>query len=284
MTNQNEPSKKLLLEGFQSSLNEHGYSFQYSVLKHVQSLYDSKKSLWRLPLSEFPVAVGEKDTRIDFLLLRQSFYLLAECKRVFGKKWCFVRSSFLRQNMYDPYFLESAFHEFNSPKWEAFGIQQMPKDLTYDAGLELEPVSINKVQGFKGSPDPIEKTMVQISKGSNGFIQFMLKNPHLFGAAQKAVFIPVVFTNAPIWVTGGDLSSANLETGNLILDESSFELKKWIAYRYNISPTLKHTFQRSQLPHSLSSVLDEEYTRTIFIVNWEGIEDFLRWSSNLDLQ
>src|SRR5262245_52932733 len=108
-------AKQSLLNEFETTLNEHGYGFQYAVLQKVKELHDSEQSSFCVEGAEFPVAVGPDDkhnTKIDFVALRTTrlppgsdggrgpkMFLLAECKRSNPDytDWCFIKAPFTRR-------------------------------------------------------------------------------------------------------------------------------------------------------------------------------------------
>ncbi len=59
---------------FQKALNQHGYGFQFSVLKIAENLAKrvdaDERSRWNFLFSEVPVEVQGSGTRIDFILSR----------------------------------------------------------------------------------------------------------------------------------------------------------------------------------------------------------------------
>ena len=79
-------------DDLQKRLDQHGYGFQYALIRHLRE----KGLSWYLQATEFPVEVGEKHTRIDFVLKygSRNVYLVAECKRANPalSNWCFIRA------------------------------------------------------------------------------------------------------------------------------------------------------------------------------------------------
>lgn len=67
-------------KGLEKTLNKHGYPFQYSVIAYANELFNKNVSPWRAPVSEFPAAVQDFDTRIDIILQYQDkpYFLIIE--------------------------------------------------------------------------------------------------------------------------------------------------------------------------------------------------------------
>ena len=93
-----------------------------------------------------------------------------------------------------------------------------------------------------------------------------------------ASFLPVIFTTAKLWVCDYDISEADIESGKVNLGEAKLEERKWLFYQYAQSPDLKHPYSFTGLESDMSHILYADYTRTIPIVNSEGIKDFLSYS------
>src|SRR5688572_21743563 len=87
---------------FEESLNRHGYSFQYALLKRRNELEVKNKTHWYFVGSEVPVECGGVITHIDFVCwstprnpqVSNRFFLIAECKRANPAlaEWCFAKS------------------------------------------------------------------------------------------------------------------------------------------------------------------------------------------------
>jgi len=92
----------------------------------------------------------------------------------------------------------------------------------------------------------------------------------------SAVFVPVIFTTARLWVAKGDLSAAHLSTGQLPDDWGEMMSVPWLWYTYNQSPALRHRLPSSTSDDSFSGALHAEYARTIAVVGPDGVDAFLR--------
>ena len=99
--------------------------------------------------------------------------------------------------------------------------------------------------------------------------------------------MPVIFTNARLWVSDIDLSEADLKSGNIDIDKEKLEQRDWLFYHYDQSPGLKHalTLLHDEKVELLSDCLYLLYTRTIPIVNESAISNFFSdglWSEPED--
>jgi hypothetical protein len=91
-----------------------------------------------------------------------------------------------------------------------------------------------------------------------------------------ALFLPVIFTTARLWIADGDLGEAELATGRLPDDWGSLRSVPWLWFNYNQSPALRHHLLSGPSGFDLSEAVYAEYTRSVAIVGPEGIEAFLQ--------
>ena len=90
----------------------------------------------------------------------------------------------------------------------------------------------------------------------------------------------MIFTTAGLWTYDADLSKADLASGNVL---DALQPCDWLFYEYNQAPTLKHSLRYLESPSTLGDTLQQDYVRTIAIVSWRKIEDFMIWLSHLAL-
>ena len=90
-----------LADRFRALLDQHGYGFQYAVIRKLDEILRREKR-WLFEVAEFPTTTGRFDTRIDFIIRpeRTRFFLAVECKRANPalNDWCFVRAPYVRRN------------------------------------------------------------------------------------------------------------------------------------------------------------------------------------------
>ena len=262
-------------------VNDSGFGFQAAVLKETERLFREKHSHWSFEVEEYPVSVQGKTARIDFILKQNEMdrFIVAECKRVGpGQAWCFMKSPFVRRD-YNP---------------SDLGVDKLYKDgrNTYrgrhslshlEAGVfhQAVPLKSSEYGELKGSLNrsAIEDACKQVFTGTNGFIDGIVKDSSLW-PSESAMFIPVVFTTAPLLVLDKDLDTSSLETGDLPND-TRVEKVDWLWLRQHVWPSVISDVQiadsefQKDLGNSLSRKLDNEFARTVAIVNCSGIEDFL---------
>jgi hypothetical protein len=289
---------KNLAENLASTLNSHGYSLQYSVLKELRRLRTPPNKLpWSFEVAEFPVAINDQGTKIDILLQHDAkkLLLIGECKRADPKNanWCFARAPYVRRERdYEYVFLERV--RLNS-EWlkqegvykttviDADGVTAGNIRDAYHLAFELKSQHADDHEVSDKSEargKPIEAAVSQVLRGLNGFCEWIGRVGTVVENRGAIFLIPAVFTTARLWVSDVDLSSARLDTGRV--DPSSVQVAeaKWVAYQYPVSPALKHSIRPSTRTNSIAAELDHEFLRTVFVVNTGGLEDFMNYLSS----
>ena len=270
---------------FEILLNRHGYGFTYAVIQHI----GSNPLGWKFEVAEFPVEVQGRGTRIDFILSHRmsDAWIVAECKRANPATaiWCFAkapRSSLRSQDEQKFGVFEGIVRSDPSHPFRRVVHTRLTERL-YHVAKEV-PTGKKGESGGKNT-DEIERAVTQVLRGMNGFAEWIARNPKVLvdvEGRQVARFFPVIFTTANLYATGVDLSSTELETGNVSLSQDALEPKGWLHYQYYQSPGLLNALVLAgEDPADLSEALKAEYTRSIAIVSASGIDDFLGKTSQI---
>lgn len=208
--NGTDSERDKIAQDFRSLLNRHGFGFQYSSLK--ESDLSSKRPFfrWIAEATEFPVQIGNKCTKIDFVLKSRNspIYLLVECKRANPavKNWCFAKSPYVRRDCSCEDLVVE--HTQLFPKSDQVAsngaiLQQGIDNDAYHIALEVKSNEKGDCDG-KGS-GAIEEAASQVCLGLNGMVELFTKKPALFAKQSQAVFLPIIFTTARIFVTNAEL-------------------------------------------------------------------------------
>lgn len=277
---------------FTKALNEHGYAYQNAVLKKAVEMSQHPKAQWSFEVAEYPVGEGKENTKIDFILCQRirgtteqiiSNYLIAECKRAnpaYGI-WCFTNIPYITWR--DDYRKDNITFEhiiFSDKSKPASGMRAYSNNLgkgNYHLGIEIKTSKRGDSEGHKGAA--IENASTQVLKGVNGLVNdIFLKNENT-KLSGFSYFIPAIFTTADLYVADGDISTADLISGEVSENWTS-KMKKvnWLWYTYSQSPFLRHKLEEEEPKTDrldLSRKLIRNYLRSIAIVNSNGIEDFL---------
>ncbi len=272
-----------LRAGFEKTLERHGHPFQNAVIRRCQELFEARRSRWAFETSEFPVAVGAHETKVDFILrwgrAQRIEFVVAECKRVDPAlaDWCFIKTRYVRRNYRDT---EVAVDSIRLVRpVVASGVQPVigSKDI-YHIGYEIK--GADKGTGCNDDRGAIEKATKQVLLGLNGFIRFFtepLNRSMLVGLSGVRLF-PAIFTTARLWTSDVDLAQTNLVDGHPVFGGSSLAPAKWLWFQYHQSPSLTHNLQDQKPPENVGEALTQYYSRTIAVVSAAGVEEFLTGS------
>jgi len=266
-----------------NTLDSHGFSFHYAVVRYCEELFSARKSHWRFEVAEFPVELRDAATRIDFILHGKSqisgiaAYLVCECKRPNPaiSQWAFARAPYTRRNRRQRFTVfEGIWIEPTTGR--LISAPSKLRDLIepYDLGIELRGDVKGEPQG--AGRGAIEDAATQVLRGVSGLIDFFKDNPRVL--SEQALVVPIVFTTARLFSSAVDLGTADLNTGKLP-DGVSTEEAPWLWFQYNLSSSLRHSAPK-EVPSgglmSLGSVLEYQHARSIAVVSPSGIEAFLQ--------
>ena len=283
-----EAMDQKLDKGLTHSLNTHGYSFQYVVLKLANLCFDNRTSPWAFEVSEFPVAINDYSTHIDFILRNKNepFYFICECKRANPAvaNWCFVKAPYVSRNIStgerivrEVIYIEPG-NKTVQPKNCLDWIERSSE--VYRLAFEVKSAGKGEATYGRGQ---ISEATTQVLKGLNGTISFFVnyykKNKQFplgryVNSFSRVAFMPVIFTTANLWVSDVDLSMADIENGNIDVSSVQLTQKEWLFYQHSQSPNIKHSFGNLGNSEGLSDLLYLDYTRTIPIINSSAIQSF----------
>jgi hypothetical protein len=274
--------------GLEKVLNTHGFGFHYATLKRAVDAYEKTRQGWFFNVAEFPVEARGNGTRIDFVLRKSGsgapYFLVAECKRANPSlsDWCFVRAPYWYRGepIVPQLVLEHiSFASPGMPSSFGFGYHCVAEAF----GIAIELRSTREGEKHGAGRGAIEEAAAQVLRGLNGFINNVAGNQSILGEQKLAVFLPVVFTTAKLWVCDAKLEQADLLTGNIDLSSSTLRPARWVAFHYPVSPGLKHSVIPRKSGQHLWETYVAEHLRTICVVGADAIEEFLQASANFNL-
>jgi len=290
---------------FRKVLNQHGYGFQYAVLKKIEEVFDTNK-VWIFEVAEFPVATKKHPTKIDFIIRPRDnlFYIIAECKRVNPSfsNWCFVKAPYvarnksferliiehvqmkLSHNAYKTEFTEDAIHDYVI---NTNGESRREINNVYHIGLEVKKKRNNAKENNPIGRNAIEEAAGQVLKGTNGFVyalpkMFIRRTETSSNNRINVRLMPAIFTTANLYVSETKLSESELQTGKLKAESLDMKRVPWLYFQYPVSPALRDKSD-SKAFKSLSDILYEEYMRTIAVISYDGIDDFFKEFRHYDV-
>jgi hypothetical protein len=267
-------------QGFQKILSSHGFGFQYAVQAHLNQLAEVGPASWQFEASEFPVRVGTRETRIDFVYRSPPglAYLVGECKRVNpGVSWGFIRASERRQRYDASELLVEAVESPFQGRVRAVTLPFRQYARFADIGRELKG-GADSPEGKGVGRSAIEDAVTQVLAGASGLSRVISENHDRLPPGRPIPILPVIFTTARLWYSEAYLSSAALPTGSLALDGAGFDEVPWLPLQYHQSESLVSEVPREQVMTALADRLHQLHRRAVFIVNVQGIESFIDWS------
>lgn len=294
------PNDQLARE-FAKYLSQHGYGFQYAVIKYIHHLITTNQivmidDFWRFLMSEFPVE-SEKGTRVDFVLERPArdggykrLFLIAECKRANPAlaNWCFVKSPYTHRARWgstEYVHLECVKKSpvVNSLRGVlAAGVKANADHQAYHLAFAIRTQAKGDEDSKTARQSEIEDAVGQVLRGANGFVMHFDRRPHLLDDDQQVGILPVIFTTANLYTSDVKLDEAELATGKV--DGGSLTRAPWVMYQYAMSPGLKHAAISHSAAGDLVELYQAEYIRTVPVVSVEGILDFMVWASRFEFE
>lgn len=269
-------------------INTHGHAFQYAVLRRAEELASERRSRWRFEAAEFPVGDASSPIHADFVLSAapdwmgmpggadHRSYLVAECKKAdpARARWCFIAAPYTHR---DPSEKEIYFQQVKS----GFDSRTEPDVLrkwssTHTAHLGYELRTGEKGNGSGGGA--LREATTQVLRAMNGFVDDRFRDAVVSSERPVvATFLPVLFTTASLIVAIGNLSEADLRTGELSPDWGEVKEVEWLWYTYNQSPALRHHIRNGSATgaESVSRAIVRDYSRTIAVVSPSGVDNFL---------
>lgn len=278
-------------EVFVKAINRHGFGFQYAVLNQAERCFRSNESEWFLEASEFPVAVRDSNTHIDFILRSASMdkftasakepihvFLICECKRANPalRQWCFFRSPYPRRRAAGgvPEYLFVDVLMIGGPlSFTSTGCRLMDMtDHAYHHAIEIKGHAKGDECGTgRGA---VDQAVSQVLRGTNGLIEYLSAHRDSVPTSNY-VLIPVIFTTALLFASDVDLADATLEGGEIEI--AQLVQKPWIVLQHHVSPTIRHTLnQRIPSADEIGRVLESEFARSVIVVSAAATPQFFR--------
>lgn len=275
----------------QNELRKHGHGFQHRLIREIDQLFRDGKHSWKFEYGEYPVAARGRGTHIDFLLrlnardrfTRPETYLVCECKRANPalSDWVFITAPYTGTEDEDRSFvyLEQVIEDVGEVHTRLYrGISVFSGSPRH---LQIE-LRRKDVKGETSGPQKgaFDKALEQVFRGVSGLVSAAKQGGPIFGRRDSAVLLPVIFTTATLWAYTGDLSGADLETGDIPIRPEELGRVDWLIFHYNISPDIAHDLPiEGKRASSLREAAIEENLRSVAVVSSEGIADFLGWAS-----
>lgn len=266
-------------QALRALLNRHGYGFQYAVIKEAARAYYEGASQWLFEVAEFPVAVRDENTRVDFVLrkLQSRTFLVCECKRADPSRsdWCFATAPYvarderLKNLMVEHIRFDKAAGSVYSTMVETYFDQRQ-----YHIGIEAKAKDVDS-ESSGGGRDAISEATAQVLRGVNGLAEIYASDTKRLAEGPAVLFVPIVFTTAQLWGTDADLSTADLQTGKLDTAKVTAMPLKWAVHQAPVSPRLRHQHKPAKQPREFADMLGLQFMRSVIFVQAGAIAEFL---------
>lgn len=275
--------QQMLFDG----LNEHGFLFQEKCAEVLKASGNDTK--WTVHVQEYPVSVGDKDSRVDIVMREhkdkfRQLYAIVECKRVNLNRGCWLFGAPLGRDS-QPFLLSlDGGYAKNGNYYIHYSQFKLHFDEIVSHLIDNWWLDIQTNGNPKSSPNPIEDAFRQVCLGVSGIAQEMELQCRKDPQDIKASFIPVVITTAPLYVARYEADKVDLASGRISFDQVCFSNgdqgesreTKWLMVDYPASRSLSpNDLYRDA--NGISPVeLKEIHKRTIFVVNSKHIVEFFR--------
>lgn len=281
--NSRQNLEQILFDG----LNEHGFLLQEKCAQVIRN--NVLRTKWQVHTEEYPVSMGDRDSRVDIILRDDSsnsyqIYAVVECKRVNPDRgyWLFgnalgIYSQPLLINLRAGY----------SPSGN-YSIQYAQLKLPFDdvATCLIDnwwlEISKKDQKKYSSSPNPIEGTFTQVCIGISGIAQEIELQCRKYPQDINMLLIPVVITTAPLYVATYDLEDVGIASGSISQDKVYFgprgqqkpEKVEWLLVDYGASRSISPVRLDEHIRGISPVDLEEYHKRSIFVVNSTHIVEF----------
>jgi hypothetical protein len=304
MDNPDHNLHQILFDG----LNDHGFLFQEKCAEVLSNNRD--KIEWLVVTKEYPVSAKVKDTRIDIILRDTrsyaksvSIYAIIECKRVNPTRTCWLFGNPLIPDFNQPLLISLREQTFPTGRHvdkhiKVGQIRRGPDNI--DRFLEYASIkpSLNRLTAYLidnwwlelgkkqkryASPQPIEETLTQVCIGVSGIAQEQEEQWEKDAGLNEfsVVLIPIVVTNAPLYVATYDLKDIDLVSGSISADRIYFgpagqgaEQVDWLLVDYGAGRVLTPDRLYEDVTGTSPAEIEDYHKRSIFVVNAQSMIEF----------
>jgi hypothetical protein len=242
-----------------SRVNKTGYPFQIAIAQSI--IQSADRHQWALTATEFPVG---KDY-IDIVLQRDNLIACIECKRVLDGAWTFVINEDNRLNVAECRL------EWLNGRLPRMGMLGKPNPRTFCANFSM----------CLGSPEsmfcilPREKATYSLEQIASDLVAIssnLLDEPDLYFAGDFQVAVPVVVTNAPLYVCKYGPTERHLLSGELADGEGEFRSVPYVRFRKSLVQYPGNVYERGQVQ---LAEWQADRERTVFVVQASSLVEFL---------
>lgn len=254
MTNQEQNLLKLV--------NSAGFLFQIRTAHEIAAM--SGQHEWDVVAQEHRwINTAGREGFIDIVLQKGGLFVSLECKRVRESgQWVFLLPVEKQMETWNAQLLWSLNRVQDRPISEWDNVPCYPKSLES---------SFCVIRNQKESNPMLERTAGVLVESVEAFADEIIANTVAKYINKLSIHIPLIVTNASLYACKFATQSIDLNTGELALSDSDFELVPFIRFRKSL--TTKYTVNNVQ--RSIAEISSQN-ERTVFVVNIEHLNSFLK--------
>jgi hypothetical protein len=248
-------------ESLKSIVNASGFLFQLRVQREIELDQYSK---WFVASTEhrWEDPNSGNESFIDIVLQNKTGIgrIVIECKRVQEGNWLFlVEEEQIRTSHAKILWTHVPWEKSAISKWDDFNFG----DCSYQSSF-----CVVRGQGENDRP-MLERLSGQLLRSTEVLANDELENCPNPTHGPVRIYIPVIVTNAQLRVCKYKSDNISIDTGKL--EEANFETVSFIKLRKNLSSIIQDKERKVSI-----SYINETQQRTVFIVNAQKINGFLK--------
>jgi hypothetical protein len=240
-------------------VNASGFLFQWAVEEHVRAT--SGKHNWKVVAREYPWSTDDRSRGgyIDFVADRYGLYAVFECKRTRGGEWIFLVPP-------------DAAPTLNMLTLWCYVTEEGENELGW-GNLHFEPAMLRAefciVRGASDDDKPmLERIAGDLVRASESLARDEAKTKRR-RSGSVAAFLPVVVTNARLYVCRVDPQQVDLATG-VLPSTANFEEVTALKFQKATATDLRNSGDQRSIQEML---LTRE--RSVVVVNVEHLSEWL---------
>ena len=279
-----------LRDGFGSQLTASGFALIEQVRREVIGLQERPSFGWMFEAARLPVPGMGGEDRADLVLQTRDETALAVARCCWCDPerigWCFARGGPVRFGQSDERFT------FDQVQYRVPNVEVLTKAML-DNAFQVAVVHGSRIDdrlahwafamGRRPAETPEDPRLLReqvlgpISEACrhlNGLINHFDQARQMLGQRNELDVLPVVITNARLWLHAEPVAWSQEDPGRAVLGEEGLGETDWVWFQHHQSPGDKHQARRAAYPDRLSDLLELDYRRTVAVVNARKIEPF----------
>ncbi len=280
-----------LRDGFGSELTASGFALLQQVRRQAVCLQKQSSFGWAFEAARLPIPGMGPNACADLIL--QSFddrsLMVARCvwsdPEALG--WCFARGGPVHASQ------DHQRYVFDQVQYRVPNVEVLTKamlDNAFQISTRLGPAideqayqwgfALGSRRGQVPEDGPAQRAAVLGPMGEacryhNGLINHFDRSRQLLGQRDALDVLPVVITNARLWVHQDPAVRLDPHSGRVAIDPTQLSEIGWLLFQHHQDEQHKHAARRAAYPDRLSTLLEYDYLRTVAVVHAAQFEPFV---------